>query len=82
MDLDKFSQDPKSISCNCKYYSRKFFNEECGHVLTGNLQIIQNEKLRKIFTKGPKFREPEKIDWEEAKTTIHFGIDSFINNLA
>ena len=23
-----------------------------------------------------------KIDWEEAKTTIHFGIDSFINNLA
>ena len=23
-----------------------------------------------------------KIDWEEAKTTIHFDIDSFINNFA
>ena len=82
LDLEKFSQNPKSITCNCKNYSRKFVNEDRGHVLTGNLQIIKNNKLRKIFTKGPKFREPKKIDWEEAKTTIHFGIDSFINNLA
>ena len=57
LDLEKFSQDPKSITCNCKNYSRKFINEDRGHVLTGNLQIIQNNKLRKIFTKGPKFRE-------------------------
>ena len=53
-----------------------------GHVLTGNLKIIQNNKLRKIFSKGPKFREPKKIDWEKARVTIHSGIETFIKNLA
>ena len=67
LDLEKFSQDPKSITCICKNYSRKFFNEDRGHVLTGNLQIIQNNKLRKIFTKGPKFREPMKLIGKKLK---------------
>ena len=41
----------------------KFLNNERGHVLTGSLKIIQNNKLRKLFSKGPKYREPEQIYW-------------------
>ena len=29
-----------------------------GHVITGNLSIIPNSKLRDLITKGPKYREP------------------------
>ena len=56
LDLVKFSQNSKSIPCNCKNYSDKFMDKNRGHVLTGNLQIVQNNKLRKIISKGPKFR--------------------------
>ena len=59
--LVKFSQNSKSIAWNCKNYSDEFMDKNRGHVLTGNLKIIQNNKLRKIFSKGPKFREPEKL---------------------
>ena len=82
LDLVKFSQNSKSIACNCKNYSDEFMDKNRGHVLTGNLKIIQNNKLRKIFSKGPKFREPEKIDWDKARVTIHSGIETFIKNMA
>ena len=34
-----------------------------GHVITGDLNIVSNPKLRDIFRKGPKYRLPRKIDW-------------------
>ena len=63
LDLDAFSKDLNSISCNCSNYSMDFIDPNRGHVLTGNLQIINDNKLRKLICKGPKFREPCKIDW-------------------
>ena len=32
-----------------------------GHVITGDLSIITNPKLRAVFEKGPKFREPRIV---------------------
>ena len=81
LDLVKFSQNSKSIACNCKNYSEEFMDKNRGHVLS-NLKIIQNNKLQKIFSKEPKFREPEIIDWYKARLTIHSGIETFIQNLA
>ena len=44
-------------------------------------------KLSKIISFGKfsardKFREPEKIDWDKARVTIHSGIETFIKNMA
>ena len=50
--------------------------------MTGNLQIIKNNKLRKLFTKGPKYREPQKINWEKAKNTISNGVEVFVKSLS
>ena len=36
----------------------------CGHVLTGDLSIIRDVKLRNLIRKGPVFREQNNIDWE------------------
>ena len=82
LDLGKFSRNKKSISCNCHKYSSKFIDNDRKHILTGNLQIIENNKLRKLFTKGPKYREPKKIDWEEAKGSMVHGIEIFIKSLS
>ena len=34
----------------------------CGHVVTGDLSLVQNEKLRDLLRKGPKFRKPVSFE--------------------
>ena len=41
-----------------------FRYEPVGHVLTGNLGIVENRKLRKLLSKGPSYREQNNIDWD------------------
>ena len=33
-------------------------------MITGNLGIIENRKLRKLLTKGPSYREQNNINWD------------------
>ena len=51
LDLDGFIENKDVVKCHCSEYNTKFWNNERGHVLTGNLQIIKNNKLRKLFSK-------------------------------
>ena len=51
LDLDGFNENKDSIKCHCSQYD-KFLNNDRKHILTGNLQIIKNNKLRKLFSKG------------------------------
>ena len=39
-------------TCQCK--ESKFCYEPHGHVITGDLRVIENAKLRKLVAKGPK----------------------------
>ena len=56
------------ISCNCT--NSKNLNHHHGYILTRDLQIIENERLRKIISKGPNFREPKTINWKTSKESI------------
>ena len=40
----------------CTMYTR-------GHVVTGDLSIIRDVKLRNLIKKGPTYREQNNIDW-------------------
>ena len=44
------------VECDCQQH-KDFVDENHGHILTGNLRIIANSKLRKLVSKGPNFRE-------------------------
>ena len=35
------------------------------HVVTGDLSIVQNDKLRDLLRKGPKFKEPVSFSWHQ-----------------
>ena len=48
-DLD-FEMGTTNISCDC--HMSDFRYEPVGHVVTGNLGIIENRKLRKLLSKG------------------------------
>ena len=82
LNLDSFNANKNSVKCCCSQYDKKFLNNDRNHILTGNLQIIKNNKLRKLFSKGPKYREPAKIDFESARESIKSGIENFIKNLS
>merc|ERR1739840_94119 len=49
--------------CNCQ--TSQFKDDQHGHIITGNLDIIENVTLRNIFKKGPKYRLPRKINWDK-----------------
>ena len=47
--------------------------------MTRDLWIVGNNKLRKLFTKGPEYRETNNISWEKAKSTITEGLNDCID---
>lgn len=46
----------------CRWKNSNFVNQYLGHILTGNLRIIENDKLRKLISKGPNYKESKTIN--------------------
>ena len=59
-------------SCDC--HNSEFVNDHHGHIVTGDLRIIRNEKLRKLISKGPNYREPKTINWKKCRDGIAEGL--------
>ena len=66
LDLDQFIENKDTVKCHCYEYNTLLLKNERGHLLTGSLKIIKNNKPRKLFSKGPKYCEPEQIDFGSA----------------
>ena len=70
---DKHTFGTRIAECNCQNSS--FKNEHLGHVVTGDLRIISNQRLRKLISKGPNYREPCTINWNKCRSEIERGLD-------
>ena len=62
------SGNMNNLPCNCTV--SPFTDLNHGPIVTGDIDIIQNNKLRKILWKSPKYREPVTIDFSNCKTEI------------
>ena len=51
--------------------------QPCGHVITGDFSIIPNSKLRDLIAKGPKYREPCKVDWDKNLSLLCEVVDQY-----
>ena len=67
-----------SQTCQCK--KSKFCYEPHGHVITGDLKVIENAKLRELVAKGPKYREPNRVNWKATETMFLESIDLYAKN--
>ena len=65
-------------TCQCKEF--KFCYEPHGHVITGDLRIIKNARLRKLVAKGPKHRKPNRVNWKATETMFLESIDLYAKN--
>ena len=67
-------------SCDC--HESEFVNGHHGHVVTGDLRIIRNDKLRKLISKGPNFREPKTINWKKCRDVIAEGVTQCLSSMS
>ena len=58
LDFDIGTED---MHCNCS--TCEYCYEPAGHVVTGDLNIIRDAKLRTLIAKGPSYREQNSINW-------------------
>ena len=78
LDIRAFLENPPD--CNCK--SSAYCYPAHGHVITGDLTIIDNHKLKDLILKGPKYREPTKVNWVKNKSMIFDAIDLYAKKWA
>ena len=73
LDITNYLSNPQHCQCN----TSKFCYEPHGHVIKGDLMVIENVKLRELVAKGPKYRGPNKINWQSTETMISNSIDLY-----
>ena len=66
LHIDRFVQVSAILQCNSEGF--EFIDQHHKNILTGNLKIISDNKIRNLFTKSPKYYE--KIYFEKAKLDI------------
>ena len=71
LNVSEYFSNPQT--CQCK--ESKLCYEPHGHVITGDLKVIENAKLRELVGKGPKYRKPNRVNWEATETMFSESID-------
>ena len=55
--------------------------DHAGHVITGNLNIVDCPSLQKIFAKGANYWIPRPLNWDLTLDVAYAAIDKYINVL-
>ena len=74
-DLDYHQFHNNASQCECNTSSHLY--QPYGHVITGDLSITPNFKLRDLIAKGPKYREPCKVDWDKNLSLLCEAVDQY-----
>ena len=77
LNVSEYFSNPQT--CQCK--ESKFCYEPHGHVITGDLRVIENAKLRELVAEGPKYREPNRVNWKATETMFLESIDLYAKKL-
>ena len=73
-DADLFRNGGYTCCCD----SSDFIYKPCKHVLTGNLDIIPDDSLRKLFLRGPKYREPRDVNFSADQRIIFDALEQYV----
>ena len=70
-----------SNKCTCEDRAA-FVNSSYGHIFTGNLEVIEDPRLRQLMSKGAKFRIPNVVPWSTVKKDLFSSVEEHIVKLA
>ena len=74
------SESNSLFPCSCS--ESVYCDPHHGHIVTGDLRIIENAKLRKLFSKGPNYRENKTINYHKCLNEITVALDACASNMA
>ena len=60
----------------------EFCDPHHGHIVTGDLRVVSNTKLRKLLSKGPNYRESVTINYNKCLKAIELALISAIDNFS
>ena len=53
-----------------------------GHVITGDLSLIRNERLKNLIGKGCNYREDVNINWKKAEKEVYSALSNVIEKMS
>ena len=62
-------------SWDCK--DSKFCYQPAGHIVTGNLKIVTDSRIRSVISKGHKYRFPHHIDFNKCREKIASALNDY-----
>ena len=74
------SETSSLFPCSCS--DSEYCDPHHGHIVTGDLRIIENAKLRKLFSKGPNYRENKTINYNSCLKEITSALNICASNMA
>jgi hypothetical protein len=73
------SETSSFYPCNCQ--DSEFCDPHHGHIVTGDLRFVTNPKLRKLFSKGPNYRENKTINYHKCMNEVKSSVDNLIDSM-
>jgi hypothetical protein len=74
--------DPSELLCLCNNTEyKKFVHHPIGHIVNGDLNLILNEDLRNLFSKGMKHRLSQDIDVDSLKNHVKNELNRSFQNI-
>ena len=80
--LKEFKLDNEESFPPCECHSSEFKDPYHNHIITGNLNLIQNDRLRNLLSKGWGYREDSVIRWKTVKKEIYHSVIQLVNNMS
>jgi len=77
----KYEINNNKCICNSEDY-KKYINNDFGHIVTGDLNIINHEQLKNIMSYGTKYRIPTYSTIKKILQQLHHDLDYFIYKVA
>ena len=63
LNFSFYVSNPRTCQCKESEYSY----EPHGHVITGDVRVIENAKLKELVAKRPKYRKSHRVNWKATK---------------
>ena len=76
--ITNYSEEIKNASHNqaiCHCHDYEPYKQDVGHVITGDLSIVKNRKMRQVFSKGLKFIEPIFYNKAQILNSIRYDLN-------
>ena len=78
LDITNYLSSPHSCQCE----TSQFCYKPRGHKIIGDLMVIEKVKLREFVSIGPKYREPNKINWSATEKMLFESTDLYTGRWA